>query len=94
VVLLPWRDVALRHAVQSRSLAEAILSALELRGQGPTRLRERLATPLLGINAPCLVLECAALTSPGDRERVRQESGLRDLAVTLADGIQAWQRNE
>jgi N-acetylmuramoyl-L-alanine amidase len=94
VVLLPWRDVGLRHAVQSRALAEAILSALELRGQGPTRLRERLTTPLLGINAPGLVLECAALTASADRERVRQEVGLRDLASTLADGVQAWQRNE
>ena len=94
VSLLPWRDVALRHAVKSRSLAEAILSALELRGQGPTRLRERLTTPLLGVNAPGLVLECAALTAPPDRDRVRQEVGLRDLAATVADGIQAWQRNE
>ena len=94
VVLLPWRDVALRHAVESRQLAEAILSGLELRGQGPTRLRERLATPLLGVNAPGLVLECAALTSPGDRDRVRQEVGLRELAATLADGVLAWQRNE
>ena len=48
VIMLPWRDVALRHAVDSRSLAEAILTALELRGQGPTRLRERLPVPLLG----------------------------------------------
>lgn len=94
VVLLPWRDVGLRHAVQSRALAETILSALELRGQGPTRLRERLTTPLLGINAPGLVLECAALTASADRERVRQEVGLRDLAASLAEGVQAWQRNE
>jgi N-acetylmuramoyl-L-alanine amidase len=94
VVLLPWRDVALRHAVESRALAEAILSGLELRGQGPTRLRERLATPLLGVNAPGLVLECAALTAPGDRDRVRQQVGLRELAATLADGVLAWQRNE
>jgi N-acetylmuramoyl-L-alanine amidase len=94
VMLLPWRDVALRHAVESRSLAEALLSALELRGQGPTRLRERLAAPLLGINAPCLVLECASLTSPADRERVRSEGGLADLAATLADGVHAWQRHE
>ncbi len=94
VVMLPWRDVALRHAVPSRSLAEALLSSLELRGMGPTRLRERLAVPLLGVNAPCLVLECATLTSPADRERVTGEAGLRDLAATLADGIAAWQRNE
>ena len=58
------------------------------------RLRERLATPLLGINAPGMVLECAALTAPADRERVRQEVGLRELASTVAEGVEAWQRNE
>jgi N-acetylmuramoyl-L-alanine amidase len=92
--LVPWREVAVRHAVQSRSLAEAILSALELRGEGPTRLRERLPYPLVGVNAPGLMLECAALTSPGDRERVQNEAGLRELAATIAEGIVAWQRNE
>ena len=92
--LLPWRDVALRHAVESRSLADAVLSALELRGQGPTRFRERLGVPLLGVNAPGLVLECATLTSPADRARVQQPAGLRELAATIAEGVQAWQRNE
>jgi N-acetylmuramoyl-L-alanine amidase len=94
VVMLPWRDVALRHAVESRSLAEAILTALDLRGLGPTRLRERLPVPLLGVNAPGLVLECAALTTPADRDRLRQEGGLRDLATTLAEGVLTWQRNQ
>lgn len=92
--LLPWRDVAVRHAVQSRSLAEAILSALELRGEGPTRLRDRLPCALLGVNAPGLLLECAVLTSPADRERVQQETGLRELAATIAEGVLAWQRHE
>ena len=94
VVPVPWRDVALRHAVPSRSLADAILSALELRGLGPTRLRERLPSTLLGVNAPGLLLECATLTSPADRERVTQPAGLRDLAAAIADGVVAWQRNE
>ncbi len=94
VSLLPWRDVGVRHAVQSRSLAEAILSALELRGEGPTRLRDRLPSALLGVNAPGLLLECATLTSPADRDRVQQDAGLRELAVTIAEGVLAWQRNE
>jgi N-acetylmuramoyl-L-alanine amidase len=93
VVLLPWRDVAIRHAVESRAFAEAVLSALELRGLGPARLRERLPFGLLGINAPGIVLECATLTSPGDRERVLQEQGLRELAASIADGVEAYQRN-
>jgi N-acetylmuramoyl-L-alanine amidase len=92
--LLPWRNVAVRHAVQSRTLAEAILSALELRGEGPTRLRDRLPCALLGVNAPGLLLECAVLTSPADRERVQQQAGLQDLAATIADGVLAWQRNQ
>jgi N-acetylmuramoyl-L-alanine amidase len=92
--LLPWRDVAVRQAVQSRSLAEAVLSALELRGEGPTRLRDRLPCALLGVNAPGLLLECAVLTSPADRERVQQAQGLQELAATIAEGVLAWQRNE
>ena len=94
LLMLPWREVSVRHAVGSRALAEAVLSALELRGQGPTRLRERLPCPLLGVNAAGILLECATLTAPADRERVQQPAGLRDLAATIAEGIQAWQRNE
>jgi N-acetylmuramoyl-L-alanine amidase len=93
LVMLPWRDVATRHAVQSRALAEAVLSALELRGQGPTRLREQLSYNLLGVNAPGLLLECATLTSPQDRERVMQKEGLRELAASIAEGVAAYQLN-
>ena len=49
---------------------------------------------LLGVNAPGLLLECATLSSPADRERVRQEAGLHELAASIAEGIVAWQRNE
>jgi N-acetylmuramoyl-L-alanine amidase len=94
LAVLPWRDVASRYAVQSRALAEAVLSTLELRGQGPTRLRERLPYGLLGVNAPGILLECATLTSGEDRERVTQQEGLRQLAVAIADGVAAYRRNE
>jgi N-acetylmuramoyl-L-alanine amidase len=94
LVLLPWRDVGTRHAVRSRALAEAVLSALELRGQGPTRLRERLPFDLLGVNAPGILLECATLTAPEDRERVTQEEGLRQLAVSIAEGVAAYRRKQ
>ena len=93
VALVPWREVATRHAVQSRALAEAVLSALELRGQGPTRLRERLPYELLGVNAPGILLECATLTAPDDRERVEQEEGMRQLVASIAEGIAAYRRN-
>ncbi len=94
IPLIPWRDVALRHAVAARELSEDVLSALELRSQGPTRLREILPHPMLGVNAPGLLLECATLTSDADRARVTAARGLADLAVTIAEGIEAWQRNE
>jgi hypothetical protein len=48
---------------------------------------------MLGVNAPALMLECATLTSSADRARVLSPSGLADLATTLADAIEAWQRN-
>jgi len=92
--LLPWREVATRHAVQSRALAEAVLSAIELRGLGPTRLRERLPYMFLGVNAPGILLECGTLTSPGDRERLLSPLGLETLAATIAEGVAAYRRNE
>ncbi len=94
VTLLPWRDVASRHGVQSRALAEAVLSALELGGEGPTRLRERLTIPMLGVNAPGILLECATLTDASDRDRVTQDAGLAALADAIAQGVVAYQRNE
>ena len=90
----PWRDIPMTHAVQSRALAEALLSGLELRGQGPTRLRETLPYPLVGVDAPGVMLECATLTSPSDRARITRPDGIRILASTLADGVVAYQRNE
>jgi N-acetylmuramoyl-L-alanine amidase len=94
VAMLSWRDVTTRHAVQSRAFAEALLSALELEGQGPTRLRELLPYDLLGVNAPGVVLECATLSAPEDRERVLQEEGLRQLAASIAEAVGAYRRNQ
>jgi N-acetylmuramoyl-L-alanine amidase len=92
--VLPWRDVALRHAVRSRDLSDEMLSSLELRGQGPIRLRETLPYTLLGVNAPGILLECATLTSPSDRARLERSGGLDELAVAIADAIAAYQRHE
>jgi N-acetylmuramoyl-L-alanine amidase len=92
--VLPWRDVATRHAVQSRELAEDLLSSLELRGLGPTRLRELLPYALLGVNAPGLMLECATLTSEADRSRVTGTQGLTELAASIVDGIEAYARGK
>jgi N-acetylmuramoyl-L-alanine amidase len=94
IAVLPWSDVATRHAVQARALADDVLGVMELKGLGPTRLRELLAFNLLGMNAPGIVLECATLTAPGDRARVMDPRGLSDLAEGIAEGIVAYQRNE
>jgi N-acetylmuramoyl-L-alanine amidase len=94
VTMLPWREVSQRHAVRSRALAEAVLGALELHGDGPTRLRERLTYPLLGVDAPALMLDCATLTSAIDRARLTGSGHLRDLAAAVADGIVAYDRKE
>jgi N-acetylmuramoyl-L-alanine amidase len=92
--LVPWRDVALQHAVESRALGEAVTAALEQRGLGPAHVRERLTHALLGVNAPALTLECATLTSPEDRARVLAPDGLRDLAAAIAEGLFAYQRHD
>jgi N-acetylmuramoyl-L-alanine amidase len=90
LVLLPWREVALRHAVLARSAAEAVLGALERAGAGPVRLRERLMVPLLGVDAPAVMLDCATLSAIPDRLRVEDPRGLQDLAAAIADGVARW----
>ncbi|NOT34455.1 MAG: hypothetical protein HOP12_09830 [Candidatus Eisenbacteria bacterium] len=88
--ILPWREVATRQAVPSRAFAEAVLSALELSGQGPTRLREYLPYGFLGVNAPGVVLDCATLSAASDRRRVTRPEGRRRLVEAIANGIVAW----
>ncbi len=92
IVLVPWRAVALRHAVQSRAAAEDVLQALDAAGGGPARLRERLMRPLLGVNAPALMLECATLSAIPDRLRVEEPAGLQALAAAIAEGVARWAR--
>ena len=94
IAVLPWSDVATRHAVQARALADAVLGTMELHGLGPTRLRELLAFNLLGVNAPAIVLECATLTSPRDRARLTRPHALAELAAGIADGVLAYQKND
>ena len=94
VTLRPWRDVAARHAVASRSLAEAVLTAFELHGLGPTRLREHLGMPGIGVDAPSLMLECATLSSERDRARLGGATAIADLAQAITDGLEAYERNE
>ena len=94
IEVLPWRDVATRHAVRSRQLADAVLSSLELHGDGPTRLREILPYPLLGVNAPGVLLECGTLTSESERRRLTEDRGLGELAATIADALVAYRKSE
>lgn len=93
LTLLPWREAARRHAARSRAFAEAVRSAFELRDLGPVRVREVMAEPLVGIDAPVIMLECATLTAPVDAERLRRPDGLRAIAATLAEAVAAWRRS-
>jgi len=94
VDVVPWRDVATRWAVPSRALAEAVLSSFSLHGLGPVRLRERMPYPLLGVNAPGLMLECGSLTAAGAPGTWSSDDALRTLAQAIADGVDAYRRNE
>jgi N-acetylmuramoyl-L-alanine amidase len=94
VALLPWRDVAVERAVESRGLAESITSSLEREGYGPSSVRERLPWPLVGVQPPGVLLECGVLSNPEERARLLAPGGLRPLAVAIADGLLAWRRNE
>jgi N-acetylmuramoyl-L-alanine amidase len=94
VALLPWREVALERAVESRGLAESLTAALERAGFGPSSVRERLPLALVGVQSPGVLLECGALTNPDERERLLSEAGMHALAIAIADGLLAWQRNE
>lgn len=94
VALLPWRDVALERAVESRGLAESVTAALERAGFGPSSVRERMPLALIGVQSPGMLLECGVLSNPEERERLLSEAGMRALAIAIADGVLAWQRNE
>ena len=93
VALVPWRDIALERAVESRGLAESVTAALERRGFGPTSVRERLPLALVGVQAPGVLLECGTLTNADERARLLAPGGLRALAVAIAEGVLSWQRN-
>lgn len=94
LTLTAWRDVAVEHAVSSRTLAEAMSGALEQHGFGPVRVRERMPVALLGVNAPGILIECATLSSPDDLAKLMRPAGLRVLASAIADGVVAFQRDE
>jgi len=94
IAVLPWREVAGRHAVQSLALGEALRSTLELHGLGPVRLREVLPATLIGVDATGLLIECGTLTSPAERARLADPAELERLAGLLADGLEAWERRE
>ena len=92
VALRPWREAALDHAVASRALADRLAAALEAGSLGPARVRERLPYPLLGVQAPGVLLECGGLAVPETRTRLLAEHGLDTLAAALAEGVMAWAR--
>jgi N-acetylmuramoyl-L-alanine amidase len=92
--LREWRGASAVHAADSRQLAESLLASLESGGLGPTRMREILPYPLIGVDAPGILLECAMLTSEQDRARVTTDSGLAALATSIVDGLVTYRENK
>lgn len=93
VELRPWREVAVGRAVESRGLAEQVTHAIERAGHGPAEVHERLPVALLGVQSPGVLIECGQLSNPEARARLFGRDGLRALAVAIAEGVAAWQRN-
>jgi N-acetylmuramoyl-L-alanine amidase len=92
--LLPWRDAATAHAVESRALAEDLAAAIEHDGFGPMSVRERMPLALVGVTAPGVLLECGTLSDPAERGRLLAPNGLHRLATAITDGLIAWQHGE
>jgi N-acetylmuramoyl-L-alanine amidase len=92
--MLPWRDAAAAHAVESRGLAEVLAGALERQGFGPLGVHERMPVSLIGVSAPGVMLECGTLSNPEERGRLLAPASIRKLAAAIADGLIAWQRGE
>ena len=90
--LLPWRDAATAHAVESRELAGDLAAALEEDGFGPMSVRERMPLALVGVTAPGVLLECGTLSNSAERGRLLAPNGLHRLAAAIADGLMAWHR--
>ncbi len=89
-----WRDVARRHGDESRALATSIARAFDARGLGSVRVRERLTVPMLGVNAPVVMIEVATLTSPEDRVRIEGADGPPAWSAAITDAVLEWQRHE
>lgn len=92
VAMRSWREAGRDRAIESRELTDAVAAALDRHGYGPTRVRERLPYPLLGVQAPGLMIACGNLGAVEDRARWTTPGGLDALADALAEGVLAWSR--
>ena len=94
IEMLPWRDAATSRAVESRGLAETLVSALERQGFGPLSVHEHMPMAMIGVSAPGVMLECGTLSNPEERGRLLAPASVHKLAAAIADGLLAWQRGE
>ncbi len=92
VEVRPWRDAGVDRAGESRALADAVAESLERHGHGPARVRERPPFPLIGVQAPGIMIACGDLAQAETRARLTAPGGLDALADALAEGLLAWAR--
>lgn len=93
VAVRPWRDAGLDRASESRQLADAVAAALDRHGDGPAHVRERMPFPLLGVQAPGVMIACGNLARVEQRARLTAPGGLDALADAIAEGVVAWSRD-
>ena len=92
LVLLPWRDVALRHAVREpRARRGACCRRSSCAGWGRRACASGSPLPLLGVNAPGLLLECAHAhrRPPTARALDDAATGCASWPRAIAEGVAA-----
>lgn len=86
--LQPWELLPAAAATTSRRLAAALLEAFRAANPFyPVRLLELPVVQLLGVQAPAVLVEAAALVSPAEEVKLQNVEFLRELARILAAGI-------
>jgi N-acetylmuramoyl-L-alanine amidase len=86
-----WGDRDRRTAREEELAAEILAEVLDSRLGTPNRGVHRADyAPILGADAPAVLVECGFLTSPAEAARLLDPDGQAGVADALAEGILAW----